>query len=132
MRKASSYFPPPLAIPKQTHPDTNELHPSIPTPFLDGASFLLDSFIGHTFTVKELPSSSGKCINGHNNGNNVTCGRTFFTVTENRKFQGMRIFLLILYYNLPCIIIPPLFIYAYLITPGKFLTCLCSQPLDYM
>jgi hypothetical protein len=52
---------------------------------LNGASLALDSFVGHTFEVRELPAKkTGVCA-----GNDQTCRVNHFTVTSNNE-QGER------------------------------------------
>ena len=52
---------------------------------LDGASLELDSFVGHTFEVRELPAKkTGVCA-----GDDQTCRVNHFTVSGNSD-QGKR------------------------------------------
>jgi len=74
-----------------TNPDTKQLHLSSPTPYLKhGDAYEIGSYVGHTFTVKELPSKLGRCIYGEHER---ACGRAFFSVSANNanKFQAFHI-----------------------------------------
>ena len=59
------------------HPQTSELIKQTDPHVHDGATFELNSFVGHTFQVIELPSSkTGACID-------YECKTNYFTVSEN-------------------------------------------------
>lgn len=60
------------------HPGTGErvLQSS---PFIhNGASLHLNSFVGHSFEVREMPGKGGECL-----GEDMTCRLGFFTVNDN-------------------------------------------------
>jgi len=61
------------------HPDTREGSLMSNPNILNGADFSLDSFIGHEFEARELPSAkSGVCTR-----DDKTCGAGLFAVSEN-------------------------------------------------
>ena len=65
------------------HPDTGEMVLQTTPDILHGASFALNSFIGHTFGVRELPAKkTGVCA-----GEDQTCRVDHFTVNSNQD-QG--------------------------------------------
>ena len=61
------------------HPQTGERVLQTDPHIFNGAMFNLNSYVGHTFEVKELPQRSGKCVNGKNP---LTCGVSTFTVND--------------------------------------------------
>jgi len=66
------------------HPETKKHTLISPSPYLkpnDG--FTMGSYVGHQFSIRELPSPRTKrCINGPDS---TTCGRAFFTVNAVEK-----------------------------------------------
>ena len=65
------------------HPDTNEMVLQTDPDILNGASMDLNSYVGHTFQVRELPAKkTGVC-----GGEDETCRIDHFTVNAN-KDQG--------------------------------------------
>ena len=63
------------------HPNTGERVIMSAPNVLNGASFNLNSFIGHEFEIRELPSSkTGIC-----KGEEQTCRTNFLSVTENSE-----------------------------------------------
>ena len=68
------------------HPDTNEMVLQTDPDILNGASMDLNSYVGHTFQVRELPAKkTGVC-----GGEDETCRIDHFTVNAN-KDQGEKI-----------------------------------------
>ncbi len=66
-------------------PVTGEMVLQSEPDILNGASLALDSFVGHTFEVRELPAKkTGICA-----GNDQTCRINHFTVSSNND-QGER------------------------------------------
>ena len=64
-------------------PDDGELVPQIEPDLLNGASFNLNSYVGHNFEVRELPAKkTGVCA-----GEDQNCGVDYFTVNSNHD-QG--------------------------------------------
>jgi len=61
------------------HPDTRDAH-IMSNPFvMNGASFPLNSYVGHEFEVRELPSeATGEC-----KSEDQTCRSTYFVVSQN-------------------------------------------------
>jgi len=66
------------------NPDDGELLLQSDPDILHGASFDLDSYVGHNFEVRELPKKS---TNECSAGEAKACGVDYFTVTENHD-QG--------------------------------------------
>ena len=66
------------------NPDDGELLLQSDPDILHGASFDLDSYVGHNFEVRELPKKS---TNECSSGEAKACGVDYFTVTENHD-QG--------------------------------------------
>jgi hypothetical protein len=64
------------------HPQTRATTLMSTPHVLNGASFPIDSYVGHEFKVLELPSAKGVCRSPDN-----TCGSTIFAVSENED-QG--------------------------------------------
>jgi len=65
------------------HPDTGEMVLQSTPDILHGASFALNSFVGHTFQVRELAAKkTGVCA-----GEDETCRVDHFTVNANQD-QG--------------------------------------------
>jgi len=63
------------------HPHTRELSLMSSPNVLNGASFNLNSFVGHEFEIRELPSSkTGVC-----KGSDQTCRTNYLAVTENSE-----------------------------------------------
>ena len=63
------------------HPQTGELSLMSAPNVLNGASFNLNSYIGHQFEIRELPSAkTGVC-----KGEEQTCRTNFLAVTENSE-----------------------------------------------
>lgn len=63
------------------HPQTGALSIMSTPNVLNGASFNLNSFIGHEFEIRELPSSkTGTC-----KGEEQTCRTNYLAVTENSE-----------------------------------------------
>ncbi len=63
------------------HPQTGALSLMSTPNVLNGASFNLNSFIGHEFEIRELPSSkTGVC-----KGTEQTCRTNYLSVTENSE-----------------------------------------------
>lgn len=61
------------------HPQTREVTLMSAPNVMNGASFPLNSYIGHEFEVRELPSAStGVCLS-----EDQTCKSTTFAVSEN-------------------------------------------------
>jgi hypothetical protein len=61
------------------HPQTREATLMSSPNVMNGATFPLNSFVGHEFEVRELPSvKSGVC-----SSEDQTCRSNFFTVSEN-------------------------------------------------
>jgi len=66
------------------HPQTGELFLMSTPNVLNGASFNLNSFIGHEFQIRELPSSkTGVC-----KGTEQVCRTNYLSVTENSEQQA--------------------------------------------
>lgn len=68
------------------HPETKKPSLISSAPYLrhnDG--FTLGSFVGHSFTVKEVPDKSGRCINGGDQSSKEICGKAFFTVNKSSR-----------------------------------------------
>jgi hypothetical protein len=65
------------------HPQTGALTIMSSPNVLNGASFNLNSFIGHEFEIRELPSSKTGVCKG--NGNEQTCRTNHLAVTENSE-----------------------------------------------
>lgn len=64
------------------HPDTKELVLQTNPLIYHGATFSLNSFVGHAFEVRELPASkTGVC--GDVDSSNTECRRGYFTVNAN-------------------------------------------------
>lgn len=64
------------------HADTGELVKQTDPFVMNGATFPLNSFVGHSFEVRELPNSkSGEC--GYPGDLEKVCRSTHFTVNEN-------------------------------------------------
>lgn len=62
------------------HPDTGELVLQSTPDVLHGASFALNSFVGHSFEVRELPAKkTGVC-----GGDDEVCRVDYFTVNANK------------------------------------------------
>ena len=61
------------------HADTGERVLMSNPDVMPGADFPLDSFVGHSFAVEELPGPDGKCRKAPNN----VCRETSFAVSEN-------------------------------------------------
>jgi len=61
--------------------DTGELIPTLPAPVVAGATASLNSFMTHTFELREMPSTkTGEC-----SGENNVCHAVRFTVNENQN-----------------------------------------------
>ena len=92
-RAARSHSLTPLVVCCQTNPLNKQLHLTSPTPYLEhGDAFELESYVGHSFMVKELPSKLGNCINGDDPDDPKKCGRAYFKVSDGANkntFQGM-------------------------------------------
>ena len=74
------------------HPDTGEMVLQSTPDILHGASFALNSFVGHTFQVRELAAKkTGLC-----GGEDETCRVDHFTVNANQD-QGEFISLWFMY-----------------------------------
>lgn len=71
------------------HPQTGALSIMSTPNVLNGASFNLNSFIGHEFEIRELPSSK----TGYCNGEEKTCRTNYMAVTENseqsKSYRGL-------------------------------------------
>mmetsp|Transcript_15709 Transcript_15709/g.15110 ORF Transcript_15709/g.15110 Transcript_15709/m.15110 type:complete len:461 (-) Transcript_15709:73-1455(-) len=64
------------------HPDTGELVLQTTPYIMDGTTFPLNSFVGHSFEVREMPNSrTGEC--GYADEEEKTCRSAFFTVNPN-------------------------------------------------
>ena len=70
------------------HPDTRDVH-IMSNPFvMNGASFPLNSYVGHEFEVRELPSeATGEC-----KSEDQTCRSTYFVVSENNAQSKCNLF----------------------------------------
>lgn len=79
------------------HPDTGEMVLQSTPDILHGASFALNSYVSHTFQVRELPAKkTGVCA-----GEGKVCRIDHFTVNSNQD-QGELLVYLILYIMFSC------------------------------
>lgn len=65
------------------HPETREASLMSSPNVMNGASFPLNSYVGHEFEVRELPSVKSGVCGGTEDGGDQTCKSKFFEVSEN-------------------------------------------------